>query len=281
MKMVLKDGKMKVFTMSYDDGVIQDKRLMEIMDRNGLKGTFNMSSGTYLAEELERGENYYKRMKRSESIELYTDSGHEVAIHGYTHPWLDLLDSTEVIKEIVEDRKDVEATYGTIARGMAYPFGAYNDEVVKILEMCGVAYARTTKAKANESYAQHWFSFPKNWLTLDPTCHHNHPRLMEIAEQFVQENRYRTPWMFYLWGHSYEFDNDNNWELIEKFAEFIGGRDDVWYATNIEIYDYVKAYESLQTNYEKTRVYNPSCQTVWFREKNQNYCVKPGETVEL
>ncbi len=280
MKMVLKDGKMKVFTMSYDDGVTQDKRLMEIMDRNGLKGTFNMSSGTYMAEDHVRKEGE-RKLKKSESVSLYTDCGHEVAVHGYTHPWLDLLDSTEVIKEIIEDRKDIEATYGTIARGMAYPFGAYSDEVVDILEKCGIAYARTTKSKANEGYPQHWFSFPKNWLVLDPTCHHNNPKLMEIAEEFVADNRYRTPWMFYLWGHSYEFDNDNNWEVIEKLAEYIGGREDIWYATNIEIYDYVKAYESLQTNYEKTRVYNPSCQTVWFRENMTNYCVKPGETVEL
>ncbi len=281
MKMVLKDGKMKVLTLSYDDGVIQDKRLMEIMDRYGLKGTFNICSGTYLPEETERGENYYKKMKRSESIELYADSGHEVAVHGLTHPWLEKLDSSEVIREIIEDRKDIEKTYGNIARGMAYPFGTYNDEVIKILGMCGIAYARTTKSKCEEGYNEKWFSFPDNWLTLHPTCHHNNENLMKLAEEFVKPSRNMNSWMFYLWGHSYEFDDKDNWEVIEKFAEFMGGRDDIWYATNIEIYDYVKAYESLQTNYEKTRVYNPSCQTVWFRENMTNYCVKPGETVEL
>lgn len=57
--------------------------------------------------------------------------------------------------------------------------------------------------------------------------------------------------MFYLRGHGYEFDNDNNWEVIERFAQYAGGRDGIWYATNIEIYDYVKAYKSLQTSYDK------------------------------
>ena len=273
MKMVLKDGKMKVVTLSYDDGVVQDKRLIEIMDRNGLKGTFNINSGTYLPEEAIR-EKYYGRMKRSECIELYKDSGHEVAVHGYTHPGLEKLDSSEVIHEIIEDRKDIEATYGVIARGMAYPFGTYNDQVVNVLDLCGIAYARTTKATER-------FDFPENWLTLHPTCHHNNERLMELAEKFIKPTKWYASEMFYLWGHSYEFDNDDNWEVIERFAEFIGGRDDIWYATNIEIYDYVKAYKSLQTNYEKTMIHNPSAMDVWFREKTENYCVKAGETITL
>ena len=99
MKMVLKDGKMKVVTLSYDDGVVQDKRLIEIMDRNGLKGTFNIGSGNYMAEDHLRKEGE-RKMKKSEAMSLFKDSGHEVAIHGYTHPWLEKLDSSEVIQEI-------------------------------------------------------------------------------------------------------------------------------------------------------------------------------------
>ena len=82
-------------------------------------------------------------------------------------------------------------------------------------------------------------------------------------------------------GDGYVVEDDGYWEVREWFAEFIGGRDDIWYATNIEIYDYVKAYKSLQTNYEKTMVYNPSAMDVWFREKTENYCVKAGETIIL
>ncbi len=273
MKMLLNDGKYKVLTLSYDDGVVQDIRLMEIMNRYGLKGTFNINSGTYFPEDADR-EKFYGRMKKSEAISLYKDSGHEVAVHGLTHPWLEKLDSAEVIKEIIEDKKDIEATYGVIARGMAYPFGTYSDEVVNILDMCGIAYARTTKATER-------FDFPENWLTLHPTCHHNNERLMELAENFVKPNKWYTAEMFYLWGHSYEFDNNDNWDVIEKFAEFMGGREDIWYATNIEVYDYVMAYNRLQTNYEKTKVHNPSAIDIWFRERAQDYCVKAGETIEI
>ena len=87
--------------------------------------------------------------------------------------------------------------------------------------------------------------------------------------------------MFYLWGHSYEFDNNDNWEVIEKFAEYAGGHDHIWYATNIEIYDYVKAYEALQTSYDKKIIHNPSAIDVWFEINGTEYHVKPGETIKI
>ncbi len=45
-------GRKKALTLSYDDGVEQDRRLMQIMDAHGLKGTFNLNSGEYAAEEV-------------------------------------------------------------------------------------------------------------------------------------------------------------------------------------------------------------------------------------
>ena len=87
--------------------------------------------------------------------------------------------------------------------------------------------------------------------------------------------------MFYLWGHSYEFDDNNNWDVIEKFAEYAGGHDHIWYATNIEIYDYVKAYERLQTSYDKKTIYNPSVTDVWVQIGENVHHIKAGETLKL
>ncbi len=273
MYMKLKDGKSKVLTLSYDDGVVQDIRLVEIMNKYGIKGTFNVNSALYLPEDAVR-EKYYGRMKLSEAKELFENSGQEVAVHAYTHPFLEKLKLDEVFVEILEDRKAIEKDYGTLARGMAYPFGTYNDSVVDALEKCGICYSRTVKATEN-------FNFPENWLTLHPTCHHNSVKLMTLAKKFAEEkSRYSSDnWMFYLWGHSYEFDNNDNWNVIEEFCEYIGGRDDIWYATNIEIYDYVKAYESLQTSVDKKIVHNPTTIDVWFVQGKETYCVKAGETI--
>lgn len=275
MYMKFKNGKSKALTLSYDDGVVQDKRLIAIMNKYGLKGTFNINTGRYFPEESQR-EKFQGKMKLSEAKELYTNSGHEVAVHALTHPFLEQLKAAEVLTEILEDRKNIESQYGTLARGMAYPFGTYNDEVIELLKKCGICYSRTVKSTEN-------FKLPENWLMLHPTCHHNNPRLMELAQHFVEDapGYQNENWMFYLWGHSYEFDNNDNWEVIEKFAEYTGGKNDVWYAANIEIYDYVKAYEHLQVSVDKTIVYNPSLLDVWFLEKGETYCVRSGETLYL
>lgn len=275
MYMKLKDGKSKVLTLSYDDGVVQDIRLISIMNKFGLRGTFNINTGRYLPEEAVR-EKFYGRMKLSEAQDLYINSGHEVAVHTLTHPFLEKIKSDEVLTEVLEDRKNIEKQYGTLARGMAYPFGKYNDEVIDCVKKCGICYSRTIKSTEG-------FGLPENWLTLHPTCHHNHPKLMELAKHFAEDvSKYPSEnWMFYLWGHSYEFDNNDNWDIIEKFSEYIGGRDDIWYATNIEVYDYIKAYENLQTSVDKTVIYNPSVIDVWFLKGGQSYCVKGGETLYL
>lgn len=275
MYMKLKDGKSKVLTLSYDDGVVQDIRLIGIMDQYGIRGTFNINTGLYLPEDAQR-QSYHGRMKLSEAKQLYIGSGHEVAVHGLTHPFLERLKGEEVICEILEDRKNIQQQYGTMARGMAYPYGTYSDQVVELLKQCGICYSRTVHSTGD-------FKLPENWLVLDPTCHHADSRLMELAKKFVETKprQISDNWMFYLWGHSYEFDGADNWNVIEEFCSYIGGKEDIWYATNIEVHDYVKAYEQLQVSVDRHMVYNPTVTDVWFVEKGQTYCIHGGETLHI
>lgn len=274
MKMRLKDGKKKVLTLSYDDGAVQDIKLCEILDKYGIRATFNINSGMFVSEDKER-EQFIGRMKLSEAKKLYIGSNHEIACHTLTHPFLDKLDTTEMIYEIIEDRKNIEREFGCIARGMAYPFGAHSLTVSDVLSKCGICYSRTTNSTLR-------FSFPDNWLYLNPTCHHKNEKLMELANKFVTEDiAWGNAEMFYLWGHSYEFNSDNNWNVIEEFSKTVSGRDDIWYATNIEIYDYVKAYRSLYTSYDKSIIHNPSSLDVWAEIDGETVCIKSGQTLKL
>ena len=109
---------------------------------------------------------------------------------------------------------------------------------------------------------------------------------MELAKSFVEEQEQAYYWrnfpkLFYLWGHSYEFDNNNNWNVIEEFCEYVGGREDIWYVTNGEIFDYVKAYDNLEFSAQGTFVYNPSALTVYINYYGENLVVEPGKTIEL
>lgn len=267
------EGKAKALTLSYDDGVEQDKRLIGIMKQNGLKGTFNLNSGCYAPEGKVYPEGtIHRRMSLKTCKEVYKDSGMEVAVHGLTHPFLEQLPANVCTREVLKDRENLEKEYDCIVRGMAYPFGTYNDEVVETLKRCGIVYSRTT-------VSSHTFNIPEDWLRMPATCHHNDAKLMELACQFVEGNPGRKPALFYLWGHSYEFEANDNWDVIEKFAEYTGNRSDIWYATNIEIYDYIAAYKQLIFSADGGKVYNPTVTVLYFAVDSEIYCVHPGETL--
>lgn len=263
----------KAVTLSYDDGVEQDVRLIEIMKKHGLKGTFNLNSGVYAPEDqVWPSGKIYRRMSKSKAIALYKHSGMEVAVHSLTHPYLEQLPVCTCTYEVLQDRMNLENDYECIVRGMAYPYGTYNDDVVASLKQCGIVYARTIESTEK-------FQIPTDWLRMPATCHHKNPALMELARKFVEAPGKQTPMLFYLWGHSYEFDADDNWKVIEDFAEYMGFREDIWYATNIEIYDYIEAYHQMIVSADGSKFYNPTSKRLYFKVSGKGECcVEPGET---
>lgn len=268
-------GKGRALTFSYDDGVEQDIRLIDIFKKYGMKGTFNLNSGLYAPEGTVYPEGQvHRRMTKAQVSELYAQEGIEVAVHGYTHPWLDHLPINLCAKELLDDRQALEKQFHTIVRGMAYPFGTYNDDVVSCMKSAGIVYSRTV-------ISSHKFDMPEDWLRLPATCHHDDPQLMELAKTFLEEKTWGRPRLFYLWGHSYEFEANNNWEVIEQFCEFMSQREDIWYATNIEIYNYQDAYNRLLFSMDEKIVTNPTAYDLWFEAEEQVYCIKAGETLYL
>ncbi|MBQ4075251.1 MAG: polysaccharide deacetylase family protein [Clostridia bacterium] len=269
------EGKCKALTLSYDDGVEQDVRLMQILDQHGLKCTFNINSNLYAPEGTKYPEGQvHRRMTKSQVMALYPDSGHEIAVHAAQHADLTAIPSSSVVWEVIKDKQQLETQFGRIIRGMAYPFGRFSDDVVSALRSCGIAYARTVHSTCQ-------FDIPIDWLRLPATCHHNHPQLMDLARRFAEQKPVFQPWLFYLWGHSYEFEADHNWHVIEEFAEYLGGREDIWYATNIEIYDYVEAWRSLITSADGLRIYNPTCKKLWIRWHQKVYTIEPGQEIKM
>ena len=263
--------KYKALTLSYDDSVIYNKKLAEILDAYGIKATFNLNYGVFGNNE--------RNMTKEEAYDLFKNSPHEVALHGYKHILMPEYSKENCIYEITKDREGLEGMFSRLIKGMAYAYGEYDDKVIDVLKNCGVNYARTLKST-------HSFNLPENWLTLNPTCHHADKDLMNLANEFLsleKETRIwsRSPKMFYLWGHSYEFNDNNNWDLIEDFCKLVSGKDDIWYATNGEIYDYVNAYNRLEYSMDSSLVYNPTLIDVYIEFCGKEYVIKSGETVKL
>ena len=268
------EGKAKALTFSYDDGVKADKRLIEILNDYGLKATFNLNSRLFDCE------NWHGRMDEDETYKTFLNSGHEVAIHGARHIFLNKVPLPEAVNEILTCRDYLENKFGRIVRGMAYAYNGYNDEIVNALKSLGVAYARTTESS-------HTFDIPSDWLKLKPTCHHADKLLRNLTDKFVnrspeQEFKNREPWLFYIWGHSYEFDDNNNWEIIEEIARQVyHQRENIWFATNIEVYDYVQAYNSLIFSVDGERVENPSAIPVWIELRGKVYKIDGGKRLQF
>lgn len=268
-------GKAKALTFSYDDGVTQDERLAALLNQNGLKGTFNLNSGLFGV----RHNDYQRHLTAEEAAGLYTTGGHEVAVHTLTHPFLEKLSDDRALYEMLEDRRRLEELFHTVVKGMAYPWGPCSERTIRLAKTAGLVYSRTVVSTGD-------FRLPEDWFRLTATCHHGDPRLMELAERFAGDTPEalpydRDPWLFYVWGHSYEFDMADNWRVMEEFASFMAGRSDIWYATNIELYTYIEAYRSLEYSVSGRLVKNPSAVEVYLEWDKQLVRIESGGTAEL
>ena len=273
---VFPGGKTKAFTMSYDDGTIHDRRFVKILDQYGIRATFNLNSGFFgierknLHEPLEGID--VSVIDENEVNDLY--KGHEVAGHGLMHASPVNVGAPRFMTETIEDRLKLEAVTGKMVRGYAYPFGMYNDDIKNILRLAGYRYARVVETTGT-------FLLPQDFLEWRGTCHHNDRKLMELAEDFCSDSGFALmKKLFYVWGHSYEFAGDNSWEMIETFCRYMKEHGEkVWFATNIEIADYVNAFRSLEYGAGGDMIYNPSGLTVSIMRDFKVYTIKPLETV--
>ena len=160
-------------------------------------------------------------------------------------------------------------------------FGSY-EGIKQYLKELDIAYARTLGEDNNS------FELPTDFHAWMPTAHHNNPQIMEYIDEFLKldlsTNMYharRQSRLLYIWGHSYEFDRNDNWKLIEEICQKLSDNDEIWYATNIEICDYVEAYKRLVYSADGHIIYNPTLYTIWFDVDGVLYSIKPGETLNI
>ena len=227
------NGKKKAITFSFDDGVTQDIRLIEILNKYGLKGTFNINSGLLgLPGGVERNgvKINHTKVDASKLKALY--AGHEIAVHTLTHPLLPSLNDETVLRQVEEDRKALEMLCSYPIVGMAYPCGGENNDervAALICENTPIRYARTIKS----TYS---FKLQKeNLHRYNPTVYYIEECFEEIVDKFLS-SRLEEEQLLYIWGHSYEMDAGYiSWDKFEKICKKLSGKADVFYGTNKEV----------------------------------------------
>ena len=256
-------GRRRIVTFSFDDGSENDARLIELMNRYGIRSTFHLNGSRYMhmtGEERECVRREYEN--------------HEIACHTFSHGWPSRMPAASLAQEILRDRKVLEEIAGYPVTGMSYPSGSYNGVVVSVMRACGIEYARTT-------VAQNDFDLPEEFLVWHPTCHFK--TALPYAEEFMSrlDSQWTKP-LLYIWGHSHEMHSEEDWKRCEELIQTVAGDDRIWYATNMEIVRYIYAQKALQISVDETVFYNPSAMDVWVeKDKSVILRIPAGKTVSI
>ncbi|MBR7160306.1 MAG: polysaccharide deacetylase family protein [Clostridia bacterium] len=242
---LFRDGTRGAVTMSFDDACVQDERLVKIFDTYGIKGTFNINSGRV----------HPNAIHVSRAIDVY--KSHEIACHGYYHLDPTAITSAQFGADVFRDRQEIEKCTGRVIEGFAYPFGAYNDMSEGVLSSIGIKYARTVEDTLRFDL------IPDNFLKWRPTCHQS--KAQDYVDAFAKrvDAFTRNLTLFYIWGHGFEFKTEEDWTRIEEVCKRLSSIEGVWFATNMEIYDYIQALRNLRYSIDNALVLNPSSTDVW------------------
>ena len=274
------EGRAKAVSFSYDDGSIHDVRFTETLNRYGIKCTYNL-----IGERVAIEKGLTRDFIRNEILA----KGHEIADHGYEHAALDAKNPLDTLDEILKCRLYLEQEFGCLVRGMGFPDRSVNRfhtpltyaRIRQALIDCGIVYARVT-GMDNDSFA-----LPEDWFNWGVTARHSNPAVFDYIDRFLSLNENelycasRSPKHFFLCGHAHEFERDGNWDRLEEICRRLGEHEDVWYATCIEVYEYVNAFRALERSADGRRIYNPTLLDVWFDVDGVSHCVKSGQTISL
>ena len=243
----------KFFTLSFDDGLEQDKLTLKMMRKYGIKGTFNLNSGLFGQKAYIKYMNKYgfsnapkdakkpifgkfadaDRIPADEIRQVY--EGMELATHGVTHANLSKLSPEELRVELLQDKEALQKFTDIPVAGHAFPFGRTNGNVEAFLKENGFLYARgvtSEKAKRN-------FAFPDNPLNFKPTCWHIDDDIERLVDQFITTEPTDGDMLFYMWGHGYEFDFQSLKGLrdtYERIFDKIASHDEIIKCTNAEAF---------------------------------------------
>lgn len=263
-KKLYPNGKTKAFSVTYDDGVLQDIRFVALLNKYNLKGTFNLNYGLMENEFEWTHENgsIVKRLSKDKVVSLY--QGHEIASHTLTHPYLDNLSESEIMYELQADKANLEMLFDREIKGFAVPFDYYSELIESCVKRCGFEYVRISEES-------HSFVPQNDYYKWKSTVFHTDAALKELTHQFIKTNEELA--VFQIVGHSYDFDIENLWDRIESIFIEISAQIDILPMTTVEIIEYLKAMD--QAEIADGYIKNNSSISLWFSDNESTFEVKP------
>lgn len=239
---IVRDGTpKKYFTLSFDDGITQDLRIIEIMKKYNMDCiTFNINTGLYgvrwdwVADAVGKPGLLHQRFTKAE-IQSGIYDGFDVEVHTLQHGSLKNFAKKQVIREVGEDAKNITALIGIQPVGMAYPGGdtEYTEQNIDwIMENTDIRFGRGITSHYS-------FKLPTYFMQWQPTCSFSDAQVMSLAKKFIAAEA-TEDMLFYVWGHGYELDLYNSWDRFEQLIKMMSEAEDVVCVTNAEFYQLFK-----------------------------------------
>lgn len=267
---VYPDGNMKALIMSYDDGLVEDSKLIKLFDLTNIIGTFNLNSGLLSTQQhwpQDNGPDIISTYVSKDSL-LLIYKNHEIAAHGLTHQDFKNISDDEILKEVNTDISNLNKLTNRKIVSMAYPFGNSNQHIAELISNSGLTNARTV----SDTYT---FDLPDTFLLWHPTCHDS--KAMDLVNDYLTLNNNKLS-LFYVWGHSWEFNDPKRWASINEFCQKIGNQKDIWYVGCGDYIDYQIALKNLIITNET--IVNPKDnKEVWYKEGGVTKIIKPGQSL--
>jgi peptidoglycan/xylan/chitin deacetylase (PgdA/CDA1 family) len=133
-------NKKHIISLTFDDGWrSQYTNALPLLEKYDFKATFYI-----ITQELYRTNESY--MLADQVVEIH-NKGHEIGSHSITHPSLPYHFWKDKCHEIHGSKKVLESLLGSEVKSFAYPYGRYNEKIIRIVDDSGYVNARTVAGR--------------------------------------------------------------------------------------------------------------------------------------
>jgi peptidoglycan/xylan/chitin deacetylase (PgdA/CDA1 family) len=146
----------KVVGITFDDGFKNNlTHALPVLNKFGFSATcyiITQNIGGVNHWDLDKGIPENPLMNENE-IKQWIDNGMEIGSHTQNHVHLTDIDTKNTTKEILQSKLDLEKQFDCVINHFCYPYGDYNDQIVKISKDAGYQTATTvnrSRVKSND-----------------------------------------------------------------------------------------------------------------------------------